>query len=336
MKTILFIDEVCPKPYDSTTLYTQSQGGTESTVTRVAQGLANTRVFNRVVVEQHNREVVQSSLESPLEFVPEGEVLQADYVICLRHPKTLEKARKRFPSAKIYLWCHDLWSSQTAEVSIPILHKTETKYILCVSQFHQMQINHAFGQVPIKIKTQLRVSYPPIDPTIDRDLKGYDKNQLAWFSSPHKGLENALLIFSEIKKKDPDMRFVVHNPGYFDSYNKPIPDGVVIKPIGSYYDAIETVKRSLCVFYPNTVFPETFGLVFAEANHVGTPVLTHELGSALEVLDHPTKETMNCQDVAAVVERVLSWKNGGRPVVRSKPHFRLPKVINNWLQSILD
>jgi len=35
------------------------------------------------------------------------------------------------------------------------------------------------------------------------------------------------------------------------------------------------------------VIPETFGLVFAESHALGTPVLTHDCGAALEVVGDP-------------------------------------------------
>ena len=47
---------------------------------------------------------------------------------------------------------------------------------------------------------------------------------------------------------------------------------------------IEQARSALCVFMPNFLMPETFGLVFAEANAVGTPVLAHDCGAAREVL----------------------------------------------------
>jgi hypothetical protein len=53
-RTVLFIDSVCPKPYDTTTLGMSGQGGTESTVTKIAEGLAATGLF-AIDVEQHCR-----------------------------------------------------------------------------------------------------------------------------------------------------------------------------------------------------------------------------------------------------------------------------------------
>ena len=53
MYRILFVDEVCARPYDGNTLETTPQGGTESTVTRVAEGLV--RRGHRVCIAQVGR-----------------------------------------------------------------------------------------------------------------------------------------------------------------------------------------------------------------------------------------------------------------------------------------
>jgi hypothetical protein len=51
---ILFVDVTCPRPYDGNTLETEPQGGSESTLTRVAEALA--RQGDVVRVAQHNRD----------------------------------------------------------------------------------------------------------------------------------------------------------------------------------------------------------------------------------------------------------------------------------------
>ncbi len=50
---------------------------------------------------------------------------------------------------------------------------------------------------------------------------------------------------------------------------------------------MQHIRESLCVFYPQTQRCETFGLVYAESNAVGTPVLAHDFGAAREVLSSP-------------------------------------------------
>lgn len=315
MKSVLFIDDVCPRPYDAATLHSTSQGGTESTVTRIAEGLAERGWFT--AVEQHNRIEARGRYWSRCDDPTSG--LSA--VVCLRDPNSLYRASKHFPGAKLYLWSHDLYSEQATEQVSKAVRETASS-VVCVSNFHKLQIRRSGYLGPIQ------VSHPPIDPAIERQPDVYDPFQLVWFSSPHKGLKQALEIFAEIYKRDSRFKFVVHNPGYFEDHKTDQP-GVIIKPPGNYFDSIESVRGSLCVFYPNMVFPETFGIVFAEAEALGTPVLTHDLGAAREVLDHP-QEIMDCRNTEKVVERVLHWSRGNRPVVRVNPKFSLKKSLDSW------
>lgn len=318
MRSVLFIDSVCPKPYDAETLHTTSQGGTESTVTRIAEGLAE-RGWD-VRVEQHNRDTDEHG-SAIYTYYAENVRVEASHVVCLRNPSTLEHARERFPEAKLYLWSHDLYTDQAAAFVTSDVSNTKAS-VVCVSNFHKQQIREAGYSGPLK------VSHPPIDSCIERRDEPYDPFQLSWFSSPHKGLKQALELFAEIHKRDSRFKFLIHNPGYFEDHTAD-QTGVVIMLRGSYLDSLETVRNSLCVFYPNMVFPETFGIVFAEADALGTPVLTHDLGAAREVLDHP-QEIVDCGNVEKVVERVLHWSRGNRPVVRANPKFSLKRSLDSW------
>lgn len=75
----------------------------------------------------------------------------------------------------------------------------------------------------------------------------------------------------------------------------------------------------------NSHYPETFGLVYTEANAVGTPFHSHGLAANFETMDHPD-ERIAITDTDGVVERILDWRAGGRIAVGGNPSFRLPAV----------
>ncbi|MBV8910680.1 MAG: hypothetical protein JOZ89_07970, partial [Gammaproteobacteria bacterium] len=106
------------------------------------------------------------------------------------------------------------------------------------------------------------------------------------------------------------------------------------------------------------VIPETFGLVFAESHALGTPVLTHDCGSAAEIV-HDRQQllpvTAACRLYEAATgrlpaawrlgparlaaaaglfdpyaERILAWRNGARPRAKPDPRFRLSAVTAQW------
>ena len=118
------------------------------------------------------------------------------------------------------------------------------------------------------------------------------------------------------------------------------------------------VRGALCTFFPNFVIPETFGLVFAESHALGTPVLTHDCGAALEVVGDPRQvlpvapasrryeaalrhlrgpwRALPARLAAAAglfdayLERIAAWRAGARPHSAPDPRFRLSTVAAQW------
>ncbi len=82
------------------------------------------------------------------------------------------------------------------------------------------------------------------------------------------------------------------------------------------------------MFYPSNKVPETFGIVFLESHAVGTPVLAHHHGSAVEFLT--TDETLDATDDAAVEARIALWRSGGRPAPRLDDKLRIEAVLQRW------
>lgn len=309
----LFFDEVCPKPYDKNVLATEPLGGTEATVTRVSEALSSVMPC---YVNLHNKDDDFSvfSHKNP------------DNVICLRNPNSLLTARENCEKAKLYLWCHDLPTSDLGR-SIDIIRQTGAD-LVCVSKWHKATTTELLTHFGYRGEFKIHYIYNPIDDALVPNNEPYDKNKLVFFSSPHKGLKRTIFLFECLLGFNKDFKLYIANPGYIPSNERLHPN---IVPLGSisHSEAISHVRQSLCTLYANTVFPETFGLVFAESDAVGTPVLTHRLGSASEILDHPA-ELVNCNDAKSVIERVMSWHAGERPKVQARPQFRLSRVIKEW------
>lgn len=329
MKSILFIDTVCPKSYSAYTLENEALGGTEATVVRIAEALCD-QGFD-VGVEQSPRTGASHATEGRADYMPVGSFQQADYVIVLRNPGYLDIARSRFPNAKLYLWCHDLVDRDFAMFSKDI-EGTGTS-VIAVSEFHKSQMKDRLSAYRAQGNFRIETLYNPVVTDGVTPNPNYDKNQLIWYSSPHKGLEYALKCFESLRRFNPDFTLLVANPGYFPC-SESVPDGVGQLGKLSHRDILGRVSSSLCVFYPNIVFPETFGLVLGEANAVGTPVVTHPFGAAREVLDHPS-ELVDCRDIKKLVGRVMAWHSGERPIVRAKSQFKLQNVVREWMTKVL-
>lgn len=334
--TLLFIDTVCPKPYDPETLKGSCQGGTESTVTRLAEGLASLGMFN-VVVEQHNR---SENYNGKATYTRYGATKSARWVVVLRDPRPMVDARERFHNAKIYLFSHDL-----ADRNLGLFYdsgyfsRSGCTAQICVSDWHRTQTIEVLRAFGYKGEFRVRRIYNPLAPEATYTGEPYDKNKLMWLSSPHKGLARAYEIFSGLIRHNPDFRLYVTNPGYLETQytdNPEIKDKTVVLGSIPHTEALAHVRTSLCLFYPNVVAPETFGMVMSEANAVGTPVLTHRLGAAPEVTDSHPMQFVDCRDTKAVVERVLRWQKGERPIVRGNPKFKLSTICQEWVRLLME
>jgi glycosyltransferase involved in cell wall biosynthesis len=173
--------------------------------------------------------------------------------------------------------------------------------------------------------------YNPVDivPHTSNARSNYDPDKLVFFSSPHKGLAQVLTTFEYVRQRWPNMKLYLANPGYLKL--DPALNAAGVHVLGSLpnHEIRKHVQSALCVFYPQSSFAETFGLVFAEANAVGTPVLAHDLGSAGEVLSDPC-QLVDATKPQAVIERLAHWRSGGRPQVSLRPEFSVAAVADRW------
>lgn len=325
-KKILFIDPCCPKPYTNDTIKTTPMGGTEATVARVANGLHKRGYDVRVM--QHNRFEVEGIFEP---FTPVQD-WQPHAVIVLRVASILPEARARFPLAKTFLWAHDLFSGPGEQLYKAFENITQSKsMVVAVSDFHRTNITEALRAVNFDRFVPMVKVYNPVVPGHVQSTV-LNPNKVCFFSSPHKGLDLTLECFKQFKSfpELKDVQLHIANPGYYPNSDTAIPN-VVNHGALPHPEVMNLVADSLCVMHLNNVFPETFGLVHAEANALGVPVLTSRMGANLEVLDHP-QELIDVTDFKAVINRIQAWKTHGRPKVRMNPFFSIHKVLNEWEQ----
>lgn len=307
MKSILFYDTVSPRTYTINSLSTEPLGGAEATVIRVAKALSG-----------------YTSIEDDA-----NDGKKYDTIVTLRSPVSYKNVKALFPRSKHILWLHDHVSGPYRGELINMINNTEDVELVFVSNFHRHNFIEQVKNYTDLSKVKMHVIHNPVVTDGTTKSLEYDKNKLVFFSSPHKGLTYTLTLFEMIRRIEPEMRLYVANPGYRPNNLSMDINGVVNLGELKHTEMMNHVSTALALFYPNYVFPETFGLVMAEANALGVPVLTHPLGAANEVLSHP-KETMDVRDYKAVVDRVIAWRNGDRPTVKADPRFALENVIKQW------
>jgi glycosyltransferase involved in cell wall biosynthesis len=348
LNRLVFFDPASPAPYALRSLESTGLGGTEASVVRVAEALD-------AVVMQPNRETAEGR------YRPAGALDQVDDLVVVRDPAVLQELATRWPRARLHLWLHDRMrpGSRRADrlrAALGRLGRRELS-IVCVSDWQRRDVVRSLAPLPHRDRMAARTIYNPIDETLGPDGSPVDPNRLGFFSAPAKGLRFALDAFGWLRRELPDLELDVAHPAYQSPAVRPLPG---VRWLGSlpHHEMVAHLRRALCVFTPNFVVPETFGLVFAEAQAVGTPVLTHAVGAAAEVIGDPTQTVpvapgqriyeqlsrvipVRSRAAAARLagrlgifdpyrERIRTWQQGGRPDPVANPRFRIASVAAEW------
>jgi glycosyltransferase involved in cell wall biosynthesis len=351
---VLFWDPVCVRPYDSGTIRREATGGTESTVARIADALD-------AYVVQHNRVHTEGRYRPPMR------IPGVTHVVLVRDVRALPQVRAMYPDARLHLWVHDLIDRGSTRgrhlaVARPELTALSAE-IVCVSDFQRRGVEAALRDTLAAGRVHARTIYNPIDDALQPDGTSVDTDKLVFFSSPNKGLKFALDAFGALRRSMPSLRLVVGNPGYKSTTDAGVAGVEFFGPQPQTRIHAE-VRTALCAFCPNFAIPETFGLVFAESNALGTPVLTHDCGAAGEVIADPRQVlpvTSAQRGYEALlrrlptrlrrgpawlamrmgmfddhIERIRRWRNGERPRTAPDPRFRLATIAAQWRELLSD
>ncbi|MBS0421880.1 MAG: glycosyltransferase family 4 protein [Proteobacteria bacterium] len=348
MSSVLFYDPACQRPYDTRTLTQQATGGTEASITRIADALG-------AFVMQHNRTEAFGS------YLPPGKIAGIEHVILNRDSRALPKVRALYPDAKTYLWVHDQLrpgSKRGRRLAATAQHLRECNVtIICVSDSQRRGVEATVRKIGVADVVKAVTIYNPVSDDLTPDGSAIDERKLVFFSSPNKGLAFTLDAFRALRRRMPDLRIQVGNPGYKIRKSSLI-EGVEYLGPQPQERIHKEVRSALCTFFPNFVIPETFGLVFAESKAVGTPVLTCDCGAAAEIVGDPQQVlpvTLGQRAYEAVfqslspawrrgparfadslglfdayIERIRDWRAGGRPSTAPDPRFRLTAVVDRW------
>jgi glycosyltransferase involved in cell wall biosynthesis len=353
MSAALFFDPACDRPYSTRTLEETALGGTEATVTRIADALG-------ARVMQHNRESAEGR------YLPPGATGDVAHLVVLRDPRPVRRLAASFPGARVYLWLHDLTrpgskrgrrlaaaASALAELAVTIV---------CVSDFQRRQVEAVLQRAGAGPRVRAVTIYNPVDVAAEPGGSAVDPSKLVFFSSPNKGLAFTLDAFSAARRVIPGLHLSIGSPGYKSPRYAGVAAGRLagIEWLGALPHAriLTEVRSALCVFYPNFVLPETFGLVLAEAQAVGTPVITHDCGAVREILADPsqilpvTRAERRYERIARLlpsgarhrlapwgdrlgvftpyVERLLALRGAARPAPIADSRFRLNVVAQRW------
>ena len=329
---ILFYHTTCPHPYTVRSFANTALGGTESSLLRVAHEFA-ARGHTVYLAEQHFTQNEEIDGVHYVTLETAHRLHDLDFAVLLQNMRGAPEFAEYFPKAKKFLWFHNMPSKYLYRYKALFL-KTGME-LIGVSDFHAARIKKRvesgfysriksfFGinqAVPVHcIYNSISADFKPMNAVVD-------PNKLISMSAPTKGLDLTLQVFARIKQRLPALRLYVARPWVSDIGE--LPEGVTFLGALPQAELRKHVAESLCVFYPQWKRVETFGLVYAEANAIGTPFLAHPLGAAPEVLSNPC-QLVNGQNDEELIEKIREWQEK-RPAVWLKDEFKLANVMRAW------
>jgi glycosyltransferase involved in cell wall biosynthesis len=325
MNPLLILDFNAPTPYDPFILNKRVLGGTEATIIRLVEKLGEKIP---ILVAQNRRH--QTTLSRNVIYSPTSLRLLSDKwhaVIVNRNCNIAIDSLAHFKDIPIWVWFHDL----IQENHFPYFKA------MCENRIGSVFVSNYQRNLMLELCARNGYSPPmeklvcisnPIDDQLYPDNTPVNKNKLMFASSAVKGLKETVEAFKVLLQYNPAFKLIVTDPGYSRPGLVQMPNVEYMGPLRHEVN-IQLFREVLCLFYINRVHPETFGLVLAEANAVGTPVLTHPLGAAPEVLDDP-RQYMDTSDLHKVAERIMEWHGGKRPSVKGRDEFRLSSVCKQW------
>jgi glycosyltransferase involved in cell wall biosynthesis len=322
---VVFVDVTTYKPYDTLTLDTEPLGGTEATLVRVADALSKRGL--KVAVVQHC--LAEPMLDGAVFFLPLSYLTQIKTANLVSLRSTY--ASELFPRARKFSWHQDVPDARINKMKPALLEHNIT--VVGASKWHKMElgrwlhseddkkhvkITHVYNACPDEIYVHPKVTLP------------YNKNKLVWLASPHKGLQDAIPLFSRLREVTSNaLELHVFNPGYMVTEYVNQPNVVVRGPLPCK-QLWDEVQGALCVFYP-TRFQETFGCIASEANALHTPIATNAVAALCETV--AGKHQLNPpNDFTGLIKKVEQWYKGYRPEVYGQDKFRTSVVVDKWIE----
>jgi len=332
---ILFYDATASFNYTDITRIQKGLGGTESTITRIAHALAEK---HDVVVAQRCRKNIEDTESNGVRYLSfsSANQLSPDVVILLRKHKWLEPVAKLFPHAKRFFWMHD---APSRKLYTARRHFHRYNYdIIAVSDSHQKRIKQGLSgrwyqrlfkpwcfcnSIP-----PIHRMYNPIDDRLEKNDTVWRPQQMILASSPDRGLNLNLETFEKINQIFPEYELLIATYAKWNDHE--LPSNVRFLGSLPQHELFKKIRESFCVLYTQYHAMESFGLIYAESNAVGTPVLAHDFGAAREVLSDST-QLVDGRNINSIIEKIKEWRKN-RPVVQAKPEFRLSHVKQEWIK----
>jgi glycosyltransferase involved in cell wall biosynthesis len=174
---------------------------------------------------------------------------------------------------------------------------------------------------------EIKVIYNALFPEYVPKQLTVKQNEITFASNWYKGLERVLNIVKELNKTHA-IKLNLLKPNYCNWDRDFSNEYPFVNVIGNVKDKVvysRIIARSICIL--TTSYPETFGCVFAESLHIGTPVIADKSVDAgfHEFINDNYKVDFNNLD--QVLKKILEIKDD---IVRLPDEFYEKQIIEQW------
>jgi len=289
--------------------------------------------FNVIV---YNRDLPSKIDNIEYRFLPDNMNLDIhnSVVIVQRHFNVLIDLHQTNSSNKYVLWSHDYLEKKFNHLSgnynpyeINDYFTINNIQIVSVSHFHKRNI---LSQIPnVDVTPIYNALFPEL--FIKYNNIKHDKNVIIFASNWAKGLEKVLNIGKHYYNRNKEFKLILIKPKYCE-WEPDLGKYTFIEKRGCIENKEEYCKllqSCLCVF--STSYPETFGCVFAEALHLGVPVISDNSVQAgfHEII--PQELMCNFNNPNEVINKIENLRNN-RTNVNLDSKFYAESVINEWVK----
>ncbi len=221
-----------------------------------------------------------------------------------------------------YIWLHDL-------VVNPIQHDIP---VIAVSHFLLNKLHQESREHPLDT-----VIWNPVSPQVRSFRQPAPREDyMVWTSAIVKNTLEALQLYTRLYQRGLRRPLRICAPLWNSPASFPWPNLLSQYPI-EYLGSLEQSKtfellsKAACLYRPSP-FPETFGLIYAEASTLGVPTLTVDNGAAGEVLMQPGNLLLGEKHT---ITDILRWlENIHTQQIGSYPGYELDQVGKQWINLI--
>lgn len=324
---IVFIDPVCPAPYDHLSVRQTAVPEAAASVAHLAQALAQAGAS--VVVYQHGR--ARPAVVSGVWFFPLAAWAQhaqaMDAVVHVESLDHMPAACARFPQARALLWRHTLRPASLAEDAAVLTDCAA--WVVAVSDHqlaHWRRLLRDAGHLDLARRVQ-RIHDACADGPAPAHTRVHPLTLACVEASP-AGRDIAMAVWQGLRARAPGfaLRWLTAD-GELPSGLMP-QAGLSAQAWGTAASA-QALAQCLALLVPPRSPAPLGAAPYAQALALGVPVLAHAQGSALELLRDP-RQVINAEHASALVATLWAWSQGQRPRVGPRADLWPAAIAQDW------